>query len=515
MFKLEYFYLMEMNDLKPVNPNTWYCDDLNTKARTDMGIILVTGGTGYIGGRLVPELLRRNYRVRVMVRSYSHDYNDRWPGAEIVEADALDRHSLYKALDGVQTAYYLIHSLLTGTRKFESTDIEAAENFRIVSEIARVRQIIYLGALGDRNKKLSPHLENRNKVATILSEGSIPVTVLRAGLIIGSGSAPYEILKNLVKNTPLFFIPYWAKTKSQPIAIRDVIRYLVGIIETGEPKAIEYDIGGDEVITYDKMLKILAKVHDKRRIFLPGLIPNTAIYSYLASLLTPVPAPITRALVVGCKNEVLCNDNRIRELVNFQPGSFQQALESAYITEKLDFVKSRWSDSYPQAFELSVKLHQMNPPPRYTSTYCLLTYKEPEAIFNAFCHVGGKLGWMRNNWMWHLRGWIDRILMGVGSSRGRRSYSELRVDDVIDFFRVENIQKNKLLLLRAEMVLPGEAWLEFIIDNYEGLNKLTITAYFQAKGILGLLYWYFFLPFHFIIFKNLIKKIEKKADLKK
>ncbi len=497
--------------MRPDYANMWYCDELKSEPKTEKGIILVTGATGYIGGRLVPELLRRGYSIRVMVRSYSPDYIKRWPGAEIVEADALDRESLKAALKDVHTAYYLIHSLLLGTSEFEKTDIDAAKNFRAIAEDAGIQHMIYLGALGDRSKKLSPHLENRNRVAAILSGGDIPVTVLRAGLIIGSGSAPYEILANLVKNTPVFFIPYWARTKSQPIAVRDVIRYLVGIIETFDAEGIEYDIGGDEIMTYDEMLKILAKVQNKRRFFFYGLITNTTIYAYLASLLTPVPDPITKALVKGCKNEVLCRDHKIREIIVFEPRTYREALKAAYEKEQDDGVQSRWSDSYPYTHELAVKLHELKPTPKYNSTYCLLTYKSPESLFKSFCHVGGKVGWFRNNWMWRLRGMIDRLLLGVGSARGRRSYSELRVNDVIDFFRVESIRQNKLLLLRAEMILPGKAWLEFGIDTYEGLNKLTITAYFQPKGLWGAIYWYFFLPFHYYIFKILIKKIEKKS----
>jgi len=497
--------------MRPEYANLWYCDALQTTPKPQKGLILITGATGYIGGRLVPELLRRGYRIRVMVRSNSEDYKQRWEGAEVVEADALDRDALSDALKGVSIAYYLIHSLLLGTRKFESTDIKAAENFKYAAEVNGLELVVYLGALGDRNANLSPHLENRNRVARVLSSGKTPVVVLRAGLIIGSGSAPYEILSYLVKNTFIFFIPYWAKTKSQPIAIRDVIRYLVGIIEADGVQAEEYDIGANEILTYDQMLKTLAKVSNRKRIFLKGYIYNTTIYSYIASLLTPVPDTITKALVKGCRNEVLCRDNRIREIIPFEPRTFQDALMAAHEKERIDRVESRWSDSYPSSHELAVKLHQLKPPPKYNSTYCLLTYKQPKNLFDSFCQVGGTFGWFRNNWMWRMRGVLDQLLLGVGSSRGRRSYSDLRVNDVIDFFRVENIQKNKLLLLRAEMILPGKAWLEFIIDPYEGSNKLTITAYFQPRGIWGKVYWYFFLPFHFYIFKILIKQIEKKS----
>ena len=487
------------------------CNDLTTTPRTDKGLILVTGATGYIGGRLVPELLARNYNVRVMVRSFSEDYSLRWPGAEVIEADALNLEDLILALQGVDTVYYLIHSLLLGHKKFEQADIQAAVNFRIAAENQNIKSIIYLGGLGDINTKLSAHLKNRTIVGEKLSQGPIPVTILRAGMIIGSGSASYEILSNLVRNTPIFFIPKWARTKSQPIALRDVIKYLVGVLELDEAIGREFDIGGQSILTYDEKLIKLSKLIGKKRVFLPALITMPALYGYLASLLTPVPGPITKVLVKGCKNEVVCQNNDIRELINFEPLSFDEALQEALLVEEKDEITTRWSDSFPHTIGTPTKLNQISPLPKYNNSYCLLTHKAPADLFTSFCGIGGKMGWFHGNWMWRLRGMVDRLLLGVGSSRGRRSYSELRVDDAIDFFRVENIKKDKLLLLRAEMILPGKAWLEFIIDSYDGLNKLTITAYFQPKGFWGFIYWYFFLPFHFYIFKKLIKKIEKKA----
>lgn len=490
----------------------FFCNDLPTSPKPKLGKVLVTGATGYIGGRLVPELVERGYTVRVMVRSDSPDAGQRWPGVEVVAADARNLESLLNALEGVHTAYYLIHSLRLGHKKFEAVDLEVAVNFRIAAENQHVKRIIYLCGLGRTDVPLSPHLENRIKVAEKLSQGPIPVTVLRAGMIIGSGSASYEILEHLVKNTPVFFIPYWAKTKSQPIAIRDVIKYLVGVLEIQETAGKSFDIGGKDIITYDMKLKVLADILNRKRIFFPGLITYTPLYGYIASLLTPVPGPITKVLIEGCKNEVICQNNEIKDFLPFEPLSYRDALTRAMQSEMDDMIATRWSDAYPPEHELEAKLHQLQRPPQYTSAYCLLTFKKAQGLFNSFCHIGGEMGWFHSNWMWRLRGLFDRIMLGVGTSRGRRSNKELRINDVIDFWRVENIVRDKLLLLRAEMKLPGKAWLEFYISTYHGMNKLSVNAYFQPKGMLGRLYWYSFLPFHVFIFRDLIRQLEKRSE---
>ena len=484
--------------------------DLPTTPFHDDRLILVTGANGYIGGRLIPELLDRGYRVRIMVRKNSPEYKERWPEIEIAVADAMNLDDLVKALEGVHTAYYLIHSLRLGNDKFESVDLQIATNFRVASENQNIKRIIYLGGLGDANAELSPHLENRMQVAQNLSSGKVPVTVLRAGMIIGSGSASYEILKNLVENTPVFFIPKWAKTRSQPISIRGVLKYLIGVMEIEETTGKEFDIGGNDILTYDEKLKVLSKLLGKKRYFFPGLVTNKSLYAYIASLLTPVPGPITKVLVEGCKNEVVCQNNDIKKYLDIDILSFKEALLRALSREEKDMISTRWSDAYPPAHDLAIKLHELNYSPKYSSSYIILTHKDPAIIFNSFCMVGGKNGWFQNNWMWRMRGSLDRMLLGVGSARGRRSFSTLRINDVVDFWRVENIIENKLLLLRAEMKIPGKAWLEFNIDEGVGINKFSVNAYFEPKGFKGRLYWYNFLPFHAVIFKNLLKQIEKR-----
>lgn len=317
------------------NMNDLLCQDLPTEPFLDNRLILVTGANGYIGCRLVPELIARGYRVRIMVRKDLPEYKERWPECEIAVADAIDFESLVKALKGVHTAYYLIHSLRLGYKKFEATDMQVATNFRIAAENQNIKRIIYLGGLGDTNTKLSRHLENRIKVAQLLSKGEIPITVLTAGMIIGSGSASYEILKNLVKNTPIFFLPKWAKTKSQPISIRGVIKYLVGVLEIAETAGKNFDIGGNDILTYDEKLRVFAKLIGKKRYFFPGLITNTALYANIVSLLTPVPSAITKVLVEGCKNEAICQNNDIKKYLDFEFMSLREALLGALSKEEM------------------------------------------------------------------------------------------------------------------------------------------------------------------------------------
>jgi len=317
-----------------VEQDSLFCADLNTKPQPEIGKILISGASGYIGGRLVPELLARSYRVRVMVRSDSPQYSKKWPKAEIYRADALDKTSLKKALQGIHTAYYLIHSMRLGKKKFVEADIQAAVNFKEAAEANKIQRIIYLGGLGDTKSCISPHLRSRMQVAKELKKGNVPITVLRAAIIIGSGSASYEIIKNLVKKLPIFFSPTWARTKCQPIAIRDVIKYLVGVLETGETTGKSYDIGGSEVLSYQEMMKTLAQILKKKRHFIPLPCSSIKLYSYITSLFTPVPASITMCLMEGCNDEVVCQDHEIKKILPFPLLTYKEAVTRAMIREE-------------------------------------------------------------------------------------------------------------------------------------------------------------------------------------
>ncbi len=488
-----------------------YCSDLPTTPDPRFKKILVTGASGYIGGRLVPELQARGYTVRIMARQALNERERLWPGAEIVVADALNRASLDKALDGMDAAFYLIHSLLLGPREFESVDIQAAINFREAAAHYGLKRLIYLGGLGDNKTKLSAHLRSRIQVSQELRKGSVPVTILRAAIIIGSGSASYEIINHLVRNAPVLLVPFWARTLCQPIAVRDVIRYLVGVLETGATSGGVFDIGGEDIISYEEMLRIQAGILGRKRAFIHVPLSDIRFFSYMASLLTPVPHQITRCLFESGFNEVVCTDGRIRTFLPFKTIPFREALVRALSREEQDRVSTRWSDAYPPAHELAIKLHELKPAPQYVASYELTSNKSMGALFRSICKIGGKKGWFDSNWMWKLRGMVDRLLLGVGTSRGRRSQLSLRINDVIDFWRVEDLVQNRKLLLRAEMKLPGKAWLQFTVSPTGAGNRLQVTAFFQTSSLAGRAYWYFFLPFHHFIFRDLIGHIDKRS----
>lgn len=488
-----------------------FCVDLPTEFQPNKGKILVTGASGYIGGRLVRELSTRGYSVRAMVRADFPEYHKLWPRVDIAVADALNKDSLKSALEGVDTAYYLIHSLRLGPRKFAVADICAARNFKNAAEEAGLKRLIYLGGLGDIRSPLSSHLRSRSEVAEELMRGKVPATILRAAVIVGSGSASYEIMKHLVSKLRVMIMPSWAKNKCQPIAIRDVIKYLIGVLETPDTVGRSFDIGGAEVLTYEQMLKILGDLLRKKTLFIVAPFSNSRFYAYMASLMTPVPDSITACLMESLQNEVVCQDESIKGMIPFSTLTYREAIIRAMSREEQDQVYTRWSDASFPAHELAFKLDELEGPPKFTASYAISTQKPSSSLFFSICRIGGNEGWFHSNWLWRIRGAIDRILLGVGSARGRKSPVTLKTNDVVDFWRVEDLQENRRLLLRAEMKLPGKAWLEFIIDEEGSRRRLKVTAYYDTYTLFGRMYWYMCLPLHQIIFYNLIREIEKRS----
>jgi uncharacterized protein YbjT (DUF2867 family) len=429
----------------------------------------------------------------------------------VVGADALDMDSLRAALADVHTAYYLIHSLLLGPDEFDEADHVAARNFGVVANEQGVKRIIYLGGLGDCRATRSRHLQCRLEVEGELEAGGIALTTLRAAVIIGSGSASYEILRNLVRRLRIIPLPPWAESRCQPIAIRDVVKYLVAVLEQPATKGQSFDIGGADLLTYESMLRTFGEIFGKKVLFWPVPIRNIKAFAYFASLLTPVPSQITSCLMEGLQDEVVCGSDRIREFAPFVPLGYREAVVRALTREEQDSVYTRWSDAFPPAHELALRLDEANGRPLYRASYSVSSRASSVALFRSVCRVGGKTGWFNSNLLWRLRGGFDRMLFGVGSDRGRRSELELELNDVVDFWRVEAITRNTRVLLRAEMKLPGKAWLEFTIGNTNGLRRLRVTAYFVTRSIFGKLYWYFFYPFHHFIFQDLVRQIEKRS----
>ena len=485
--------------------------EVPTVPRPDMGLVLVTGATGYIGGRLVPELLGRGYRVRVMVRERFDAYEELWPGAEIVEGDAQRYESLLRAVEGVHTAYYLIHPMMFLGEKFAALDIQAAINFSRAADHENLTRIIYLGGLGDIDKPFTRRPGHRLEVERELRLGKTPTTVLLASMIIGSGSGFYELMRDVVDRCPVIPLPPWAFRELECIAVRDVVRYLVAVLETPETTGRTLHLGSGEVATLAKLMRFLARDRGKRRLFLPIPFGWVSFYPYLANLITAVPASIIWCQLARIRNGAIRKDRQADELVALTRLGYEEGLVAAGTREAEDSVMTRWSDAYPPSHILAQKLAEMPFPPIYGCEASLLSAKEARPLFRSACKLGGKNGWFKSNWMWRMRGWMDRLVMGVGTIRGRKSAKNLRVNDVIDFFRVEDLVKNRRLLLRVEMRIPGVAWLEFRIDPEEGGNRLTVRAHYQPRGIFGRIYWYVFLPFHDYIFNDLVRQIEARA----
>ncbi|MFD8981580.1 SDR family oxidoreductase [Streptomyces sp. NPDC059564] len=494
---------------------------------------LVTGATGYIGGRLVPELLDAGHRVRCLARSPERLRDHPWAGrAEVVRGDVTDPASLGEALRGIDVAYYLVHALGTGGG-FEDRDRAAARTFADRARAAGVRRIVYLGGLVPRGvprHELSPHLRSRAEVGDILLASGVPTTVLRAAVIIGSGSASFEMLRYLTERLPVMVTPSWVGTRIQPIAVRDVLRYLVGSASMPPDVSRSFDIGGPDVVTYEEMMRRYAAVArlPKRLILrVPMLTPGLS--SHWIGLVTPVPRGLARPLAESLRHEVVCDEHDIAAYVPDPPGSpigFDQALALALRRVREAGVTTRWSSaSLPGA--------PSDPLPTdpdwaggslYTDERELAVDAPPAALWRVVEGIGGENGWYSFPLAWAVRGRLDRLVGGVGLRRGRRDAARLRVGDSLDFWRVEEIEPGRLLRLRAEMRLPGLAWLELYVDPEPGpadaaaggagggRARYRQRALFHPHGLLGHLYWWSVAPFHAVVFGGMARNIAGAAE---
>ena len=478
-------------------------------------LILVTGATGYVGGRLIPRLLADGYRVRCMVRDVTRLRGYSWlDEVETVEGDALVPSSLASALQGVSTAYYLIHGM-QGGKMDPGRDLLAAHNFASAAQETHLAHIIYLGELADPAGELSPYLRSRHDTGQVLRAGRVPVTEFRAGMIVGAGSVLFEMVRYLAERQPVFICPRWWFTRTQPIAIRDVLDYMVAALRTEGSRGALIEIGGSSRITYAEMLLGYSSERSLKRLLLPVPFVAPRLSAYWVHMVTPVHWRVILPLIEGLSTESLVGSDLAQQLFpEIQPMDFQTAIRLALGGSQNGIVETFWSDA------LVVTQGDRRPVMLTTTEGMMLEYRrlsldlEPVSVFRAYTGLGGDRGWLYLNWAWQIRGWIDKLIGGVGLRRGRRHPDELRVGESLDFWRVEAIEPGRLLRLRAEMKVPGKAWLEFrSVPQGEGSTLLTQTAYFAAHGLAGFLYWYLLYPIHSFIFSGMIRKIAERARL--
>lgn len=479
----------------------------------DSKLILITGATGYVGGRLVPRLLEAGYRVRCLVRDPSRLQGRGWLNqVEAAEGDALRPGELVNAMKGVSTAYYLIHGMQGGKVNAER-DLQAARNFARAAEEAKIERIIYLGELVDPTANLSPYLRSRHETGYLLRHGKVPVTEFRAGMIIGSGSVLFEMIRYLTEREPLLVCPAWYFSQAQPIAIRDVLSYLVHTLDTPDSVGRVIEIGGPARLTYADMLLGYAKERNLRRWLIRTPFHAPRLSAYWVHMVTPIHWRVVAPLIEGLRAELIVRDDAARKLFpQIEPIDFQTAVHLALGRIQRDDVETSWSAALVTAvgdvkpYELAVEEGM------FVERRQIMVDLPPETVFRSYTGIGGERGWLFMDWAWGMRGWMDKAIGGVGLRRGRRHPDEIHPGEALDFWRVETVEPNRMMRLRAEMKLPGKAWLQFeSLPKEDGKTLFTVTAYFAPYGLFGFLYWYAMWLFHKPLFDGLTRRIASRA----
>lgn len=480
--------------------------------------VLVMGATGYVGSRLVPRLLEQGHHVRAMGRSRPKLQARAWaahPHVALVEADVGDTATLQAAMRGASALYYLVHSMESHARGFEDADRRAARRVAKVAAQAGVQRIVYLGGMGDADDpRLSPHLRSRQEVGRLLRSGDVPVTELRAGIILGAGSASYEILRYLTERLPVMVTPRWVSTPAQPIAIRDVLGYLVDCLRAPETVGGTFEIGGPEVLSYRRLMEIHAEEAGlRKRLVLPVGVLTPRLSSYWIHLVTPAPASLARPLAEGLRNPVVVKDDRIRRILPRELLTPREAIRLALDRQQHDLIESHWTDASgraPAAWSYATDAAWTGGT-LLRDERSVTTHVPPEVAWTPIERIGGTTGYYYANGAWRLRGALDKMLGGVGLRRGRAYPTRLRTGDALDFWRVADVEPGRRVRLVAEMKVPGRAMLEFAVQPDGAGSRIRQTALFLPRGLAGLAYWYALLPVHNAIFRGMLAGIAREA----
>lgn len=472
-------------------------------------MILLTGASGYVGGRLLTRLLDAGHSVRCLVRGARSVAGFGSSNCEVAQGDILELASLRAAMEGVDQAYYLVHSMAVG-KGFEEQDRQCAANFARAAADAGVRRIIYLGGLSHDETGLSSHFRSRNEVGQILRSTGVPVVEFRASVIIGSGSLSFELMRSLVERLPAMVAPRWVQMPAQPIAIDDVLAYLVEAASLGGADSKTFEIGGSDVLSYREMMLEYAKLRGLKRWIVPVPVLTPRLSSLWLGLVTPVYARVGRKLIESVRHPSVVRSKEALQEFAVRPMGFVEALVLAMRNEDREFAETRWEDSFGSSTKSS-RSGVRRFGNRLVDSRSVLIRCSPSAAFRPIREIGGRRGWYSADWLWNLRAAIDLLLGGVGKRRGRRHPSELRVGDFLDWWRVEGFEEDRLLLLSAEMKLPGRAWLQFEVVPVDEGSIIRQTAMFDPLGGAGLAYWYLVYPLHKLVFRGMLKGIQSRA----
>jgi uncharacterized protein YbjT (DUF2867 family) len=473
-------------------------------------MILLTGATGYVGGRLLSLLQKSGVHVRCLTRRPEALHDRVTPTTEVVQGDVFDSHSLQAAFEGVETAYYFVHSM-GDNRDFESQDRIAAENFATAATRAGVRRLVYLGGLGNPDDKLSKHLRSRQETGDVLRAHHSQVIEFRASIVIGSGSLSFEMIRALVERLPVMVCPRWVQVKAQPIAVEDLLAYLFAALDLPASASQVYEIGGPDQVSYGQIMQEYARQRGLTRWMIPVPLLTPYLSSLWLGLVTPLYARVGRKLVESLRNPTLVSNNLAESIFSVRPRSVREAIARALVNEDREFAETRWSDALSSAGE-----PQAWGGDRYGSrlvdSRTIAVNVSPEQAFVPIRRIGGRTGWYYGNWLWSLRGFLDLLIGGVGVRRGRRDPDKLHVGEPLDFWRVEVIEPNQRLRLKAEMKLPGRAWLEFEVSPSEQGSTIRQTAIFDPRGLAGLAYWYGIYPLHQFVFAGMLRNLARAAE---